>query len=106
MNEDEEVMHIDDSIVIDVIVDGLTVTAYFMGGISIREMEAGGVHPGVFDIAMSVPDAGTANVVSLLFNSMREQDIGVSVVVLESGTVQITEPTTGKTLRVVHDAQT
>lgn len=106
MNEDDEVMHIDESTVIDVVVDGLTVTAYFMGGVSIEEMEAGGVHPGLFDIAVTVPDVGTANIVSLLFNSLREQDIAVSVIVLESGTVEITEPDTGKTLRVVHNAQT
>lgn len=106
MTEDEEIMHIDDSTVIDVVVDGLSVTAFFMGGVSIEEMEAGGVHPGLFDIAMSAPDVGTANVIFALLNSMREQDICVSVVVLESGTVQVSEPASGKTLRIVHNAQT
>lgn len=99
----EEVLHIMDSQILDIVVSGNLVTVYFLGGTSTEEMESGGVRPDMYDILLEFATEDQAvSVRSALYQWYAESE-SVTVVAFEDGGATMTNEYSHESVRVTCD---
>lgn len=99
----EEVLHITESQILDIVVSGRVVTVYFFGGTSTEEMESGGVKPEMYDVAMEfAAEYQAISVRSALYGWYADSE-PVTVVAFEDGGATITNERSHKSVRVTCD---
>lgn len=97
----EEEFHVIDCQVLDSVIDGFTLTVYFLGGESTEEIVSGGRDPGMFDVVLTLAEEGLAFLLRQYFVEWSDDSDPMEVIVWENGSAQITNLIDGKTIKAL-----
>lgn len=96
----EEVLHISDTQIVDVVIDEVFITVYFLGGTSSGELRGGGLSPEMYDIKMQFPDESLALMVRTRLVPWYQESDPVTVVAFDDGSLLLVNQITDLTLRI------
>jgi hypothetical protein len=99
----EEVLHIVESQIVDVVVRGTFVTLYLLGGTSTDEMESGGTNPQMYDLMMEFAEEAQAFQVRSVFLEWYTDSEPVTVVAYEDGGAVIKNENSNFSVQVTCD---
>ena len=99
----EEVLHIIESQILDIVVNGKLVMVYFLGGTSTEEIESGGFKPEMYDILLEFSTEDQAVHVRSALYAWYADSEPVTVVAFEDGGATMTNEYSHESVRVTCD---
>ena len=101
---DQEICHIVDSQIIDVVeAEGISIKIFFMGGFSMLEMQQGGTNPGIFDVTVFFEDISYVALIASFLREWSLEDAPVTFIAYESGTARFTNQASRKTIEAIYN---